>query len=442
MIAQVRPTQILVLSIPIAFLAGYPNAQIAVLVAIHSLTLAALCYIRPHKEQALFAVALFVEAIRLLGVCLLFAIATEPNAFVEAGMLVLNIGTIILLVGAELFLSLRGLWRRFRAWQAVAKRGDEAMAGRDMEEGPTSPLGGAVQNSTLSPWTSVGADKNVEMVVSKSKHRGTVNFLLDPPTPANAKGVGGKGFSGAAQTATEFNVVLPAGSKMGMGLTHNDQLGCEVASVQEGGAAAKTGMIRPHDWIVAVNGRNVSRNTNKDAISTIQAALRTGKAVTMRFRRNDMAGNQLDDEEEQEEQEEQDEQEERDVEGGRLNTRSSLANMCLSPMADVNVGGIGGAGAATPRSPLGDVGAFLHDVFEEEAGSSCVLQRPAPEASASTAMAVPPSAAVRRRRRSSAGAFLHDVLTEETVSRVGSEASESAVVVVPNAGGRRGSTEL
>ena len=430
MISQVRPTQILVLSIPIAFLAGYPTAQIAILVATHSLTLAALCYIRPHKEQALFAVALFVEAIRLLGVCLLFAIASEPNAFVEAGMLVLNIGTIILLVGAELFLSLRGLWRRFRAWQAVAKRGDKAVAGRDMEEGPTSPLGGAVQNSTPSPWTSVGAGKNVEMVVSKSKRRGTVNFLLDPPTPANAKGVGGKGFSGAAQTATEFNVVLPAGSKMGMGLTHNDQLGCEVASVQEGGAAAKTGKIRPHDWIVAVNGRNVSRNTNKDAISTIQAALRTGKAVTMRFRRNDMA-----------EEQEQQEQQERAVEGGRLNTRSSLANMCLSPTADDDAGGIGGAGAATLRSPLGDVGAFLHDVFEEETGSPRVLQRPALEASASTAVAVPPSAAVRRRR-SSAGAFMHDVLTEETVSRVGSEACESAVVVVPNAGGRRGSTEI
>jgi ABC-type multidrug transport system ATPase subunit len=55
----------------------------------------------------------------------------------------------------------------------------------------------------------------------------------------------------------EYEVVLPAGSKLGMGLTHCNEesihyadhgnIGCKVTTVQEGSAAAETGKIQAHD---------------------------------------------------------------------------------------------------------------------------------------------------------------------------------------------------
>ena len=92
-----------------------------------------------------------------------------------------------------------------------------------------------------------------------------------------------------------YEVVLPAGSKLGMGLTHCNEksshftdhgnIGCRVTTVQEGSAAAETGKILPHDWIVAVNGTNVSHGDEKGVFEVLRAALVSGEAVTMRFRR-------------------------------------------------------------------------------------------------------------------------------------------------------------
>ena len=92
----------------------------------------------------------------------------------------------------------------------------------------------------------------------------------------------------------EFEVVIPAGSKLGMGLTHcneksshfaNGNIGCKVTTVQEGSAAAETGKIQAHDWLLAVNGTNVSHGDQKGVIEVIKVALASGEAVTMRFRR-------------------------------------------------------------------------------------------------------------------------------------------------------------
>ena len=93
----------------------------------------------------------------------------------------------------------------------------------------------------------------------------------------------------------EYEVVLPAGSKLGMGLTHCNEksshftnhgnIGCRVTTVQEGSAAAETGKILPHDWILAVNGTNVSHGDEKGVFEVLKGALVSGEAVTMRFRR-------------------------------------------------------------------------------------------------------------------------------------------------------------
>ena len=97
----------------------------------------------------------------------------------------------------------------------------------------------------------------------------------------------------AATGGVEFDVdiVLPPGASLGVGLTHNDthvahgNIGCKVMSVEDGSAVAATGKIIPHDWIIAVNGTNVSHDDKPVVIKVLQAAMRPGEPLTLRFSR-------------------------------------------------------------------------------------------------------------------------------------------------------------
>jgi hypothetical protein len=91
-------------------------------------------------------------------------------------------------------------------------------------------------------------------------------------------------------------VVLPAGVKLGLGLTHNDthvahgQIGCKVTTVQDGGMAAETGKIQVHDWIISVNGKDVSKDDKAIVVKVIKAAMASDEPVAMRFRRETVEG--------------------------------------------------------------------------------------------------------------------------------------------------------
>ena len=101
---------------------------------------------------------------------------------------------------------------------------------------------------------------------------------------------------GSSLESLEFEVVLPAGDKLGLGLTHNDthvahgQIGCKVTTVQDGGMAAETGKIQVHDWIITVNGKDVSKDDKAMVVKVIKAAMASGEPVVMRFRRETVEG--------------------------------------------------------------------------------------------------------------------------------------------------------
>jgi hypothetical protein len=121
------------------------------------------------------------------------------------------------------------------------------------------------------------------------------------------KGVeGAEEVDGAAELGLDFEIVLPAGRKLGMTLTHNTthavrgKIGCKVTHVDEGGAAVEAAgqicknttclgvpSIIPSDWIIGVNGTDVSDDPKDDVVAVIKAAMATGESVTMRFRRSE-----------------------------------------------------------------------------------------------------------------------------------------------------------
>ena len=118
---------------------------------------------------------------------------------------------------------------------------------------------------------------------------------------------------GAVELCLDFEIVLPAGRKLGMTLTHNTthavrgKIGCKVTHVDEGGAAVEAAgqickkcletkcdktcpgvpSIIPHDWVIGVNGTDVSDDPKDDVVAVIKAAMATGEPVTMRFRRSE-----------------------------------------------------------------------------------------------------------------------------------------------------------
>ena len=81
---------------------------------------------------------------------------------------------------------------------------------------------------------------------------------------------------------------------LGMGFVHNDdgygddKIGCKVKTVKAGGAGAATGKIIPHDWLLAVNGKDVQTDDKAHVISALKAAMNeANKPMTLRFRRSE-----------------------------------------------------------------------------------------------------------------------------------------------------------
>ena len=105
----------------------------------------------------------------------------------------------------------------------------------------------------------------------------------------NARQRGHLGATGGGEF--DVDVVLLPGASLGVGLTHNDthvahgEIGCKVMSVEDGSAVAATGKIIPHDWIIAVNGTNVSHDDKPVVIKVLQAAMRTGEPIKLRLSR-------------------------------------------------------------------------------------------------------------------------------------------------------------
>ena len=109
----------------------------------------------------------------------------------------------------------------------------------------------------------------------------------------------------------DFEVVLRGGVPLGMTLTHKTihadggKIGCKVTHVDKKGAAVEVAgqtcitcletkcdascpgvsPIIPHDWIIAVDGKDVSEIPKDDVIAVTTAAMATGEPVTMRLRR-------------------------------------------------------------------------------------------------------------------------------------------------------------
>ena len=97
----------------------------------------------------------------------------------------------------------------------------------------------------------------------------------------------------AATEGFEFEVVIPTRGKLGMGLAHlvngaHGQVGCKVTRCVEGGSAAATGQIEPHDWIIAINEKDVSNEEKETVIAVLRAAKIEGETATLRFRREEV----------------------------------------------------------------------------------------------------------------------------------------------------------
>ena len=65
------------------------------------------------------------------------------------------------------------------------------------------------------------------------------------------------------------------GSQGKKGTTHalHDKNGCTVTKCAADGSAAATGKIVPHDWIIAINGKDVSQENKTGVIDVLKAAM-------------------------------------------------------------------------------------------------------------------------------------------------------------------------
>lgn len=108
------------------------------------------------------------------------------------------------------------------------------------------------------------------------------------------EGGGGRGDGKSSSSCEDFDVVFGATPSLGLGFSSNEtcvglgKVGLKVATIVEGMAAAKSGMIALQDVVVAVNGTDVRGMTKKDTIEMILAANQdtTASKLTLRFRRS------------------------------------------------------------------------------------------------------------------------------------------------------------
>ena len=191
-----------------------------------------------------------------------------------------------------------------RATRATARTAGGAVAGARGATGTVETVGRGAQSKRRPSWHGKGGHESGSF--RKAQHAmGHLDVTVERigiGQESDALVDGGKVNGGGL----DFEVVLPAGSKLGMSLTHNEthvkhgQIGCKVAKVQDGSAAALTGKIQVHDWILAVNGITVSHDTKDDVIRAVQGVAMSGAPVTLRFRRQEVRGRRREGERERE----------------------------------------------------------------------------------------------------------------------------------------------
>ena len=128
----VRPVQILVTALAMALMSAAPTAQVAVLIAVHALSLIAVVVARPFNDTVHFLVAVVVEVTRLVCCALLLVVLESPSLGVELASILLNTLTIFLLCAVECVNMCGAMRRRLRG-------------GKTKLRGPSG--GGAEQNN-------------------------------------------------------------------------------------------------------------------------------------------------------------------------------------------------------------------------------------------------------------------------------------------------------
>jgi hypothetical protein len=163
----VRPVQILVTALAMALMSAAPTAQVAVLIAVHALSLIAVVVTRPYNDKAHFIVAVAVEVMRLVCCALLLAVLEAPSLGVELASILLNTATIFLLCTAECVNVCGAMRRRLRdrsiQWKSklrgegggqdieMAAAGVGGCGGDGPVSSPENNLDGSVCSSTSSP---------------------------------------------------------------------------------------------------------------------------------------------------------------------------------------------------------------------------------------------------------------------------------------------------
>ena len=146
---MVRPAQILVTALAMALMSAAPTAQVAVLIAVHALSLIAVVVFRPFNDKVHFLVAVAVEVMRLVCCALLLAVLEAPSLGVELASILLNTATIFLLCAVECVNVCGAMRRRLRdrSMQWKSKLGGKG-GGEDIEMAAAGVGGGDVSVSS------------------------------------------------------------------------------------------------------------------------------------------------------------------------------------------------------------------------------------------------------------------------------------------------------
>ena len=161
------------------------------------------------------------------------------------------------------------------------------------EEGSIDVDGVAIETArrTSAPAMMQSADTDTDMdspVLTTEKRRERPQSArlvqLAPPSPLPKKPLPG---------LPTFDVTFTAGVPMGLGLSlSNDggqSPGVRVSSIVAGQQAAQS-MVALQDWVVAVNGVDMSRATKEAVVGAMRGAGGTGGAIVVRFRRGSGGG--------------------------------------------------------------------------------------------------------------------------------------------------------
>jgi hypothetical protein len=179
----------------------------------------------------------------------------------------------------------------------VMQWGMEAMGAMEegAEEGGGGSGAGAVRGTNVG---AEGSDQGVGRVITRAQRAidGASQLvpgdarLHDEEEEEDAVQGGREGREGGhgnqADGAPDYNVVFAAGKRLGMNFDALSAAGgCTVKEIQEGRAAAATGEVKVGDWLLSVNGEDVSHSDRATVIGLIKGAMGADTPMAMRFRR-------------------------------------------------------------------------------------------------------------------------------------------------------------